>query len=120
MIDDDTIKLIGVDNNLKEIVLISEDKGKTWIEKEIESTDLKQDKNIFYSVFNNGDILAIDGSKNTNEFILIKDNGSIKEINIDNNEFHRITVSGNNDILIYDSCDIYLYNLKRWKIKKGN
>ena len=118
MIDDDTIKLIGVDNNLKEIVLISEDKGKTWIEKEIESTDLKQDRIYFYSVFNNADILAIDGSKNTNEFILIKDNGSIKEINIDNNEFHRITVSGNNDILIYDSCDIYLYNLKDGKLKK--
>ena len=47
MIDDDTIKLIGMDNNLKEVVLMSEDKGKTWVEKEIELTDLKKDRIFF-------------------------------------------------------------------------
>ncbi|WP_195986288.1 ABC transporter substrate-binding protein [Clostridium sp. D53t1_180928_C8] len=118
MIDDDTIKLIGADNNLKEIVLISEDKGKTWIEREVESTDLKEDRMLFLSVFNNGDILAIDGSENTNKFILIKDNGLIGDIDIDNNNFMAVNVSQNNDILVYDVYNIYLYNLKDGKLKK--
>lgn len=118
MIDDDTIKLIGMDNNLKEVVLMSEDKGKTWVEKEIELTDLKKDRIFFLNVFNNADILAIDGSENTNEFILIKDNDSIKEVNIDDNAFSRITVSESNDIIIYDIYNIYIYNLKDGKLKK--
>ena len=118
MIDDGTIKLIGADNNLKEIVLISENKGKTWIEKELESTDLKEDSMFFFSVFNNGDILAIDGSENTNKFILIKDNESIRDIYIDNNNFMAVNVSQNNDILVYDVYNIYLYNLKDGKLKK--
>ena len=55
------------------------------------------------------EMLIIDGSENTNEFILIKDNGSIKEVNIDDNAFSRITVSESNDIIIYDIYNIYIY-----------
>ena len=53
-----------------------------------------------------------------NIIILIKDNGSIKEVNIDDNAFSRITVSESNDIIIYDICNIYIYNLKDGILKK--
>ncbi len=118
MINDDTIKMICFNSNFEEMILISEDRGENWREEEVKATEFKRDKSFFCSITNNGDIVAIDGSENTNNFILIKDNEAIENINIDNESFTNIKVSANNDILIYDYEYIYLYNLKDGNLKK--
>lgn len=118
MINDDTIKVICINSNSEEMILISEDGGENWIEEEVKAPDFKKDKSFFLSITNNGDIVAIDGSDNKNDFILIKDNDSIQDINIYNESFNNIKVLASNDVLIYDTNYIYLYNLKDGNLKK--
>ena len=112
MINDNTIKMICLNSNSQEIILISEDGLENCREEEVKATDFNRDKSFFCSITNNGDIVAVDGSENTNNFILIKDNDSIENINIENDYFSNIKVSASNDVLIYDMNNVYLYNLK--------
>lgn len=118
MINDNTIKMICLNSNSQEIILISEDGLENCREEEVKATDFNRDKSFFCSITNNGDIVAVDGSENTNNFILIKDNDSIENINIENDYFSNIKVSASNDVLIYDMNNVYLYNLKDGNLKK--
>ena len=74
VVNDDILKIIGGNTDGKQIILTSENYGNTWSEESIKNSKFKKDKTTFFSVSNNGNILAIDGSNNTNNFILIKDN----------------------------------------------
>lgn len=118
MINDNTIKMICLNSNSEDIILISEDGLESCREEEVKATDFNRDKSFFCSITNNGDIVAVDGSENTNNFILIKDNDSIENINIENDYFSNIKVSASNDVLIYDMNNVYLYNLKDGNLKK--
>lgn len=118
VVNDDILKIIGGNTDGKQIILTSENYGNTWSEESIKNSKFKKDKTTFFSVSNNGNILAIDGSNNTNNFILIKDNNSIENIAIDNDCFSTIKISKSNDALICDMDYVYLYDLKDGRLKK--
>lgn len=119
-VNNDTIEIIAGNTDMKEVILISEDNGKTWTEKDIKSKNLKEGSTYFWNIFNNGDILAshINEGEDKGSYILIKGNGTIKEVKIEDLIFDKINISQNDDILLYDINNIYLYDLKSGKLKK--
>ena len=107
-VNNDTIEIIAGNTDMKEVILISEDNGKTWTEKDIKSKNLKEGSTYFWNIFNNGDILAshINEGEDKGSYILIKDNGTIKEVKIEDLIFDKINISQNDDILLYDINNI--------------